>query len=58
MVRIFNRLTILVFIDRLMQIELVPEYKFSDRVRQLLTELLVASFPDYPDRSYYKRDAS
>jgi GNAT superfamily N-acetyltransferase len=37
-----------------MQIELVPEYKLSDLVRQLLTELLVASFPDYPDRSYYK----
>jgi predicted acetyltransferase len=37
-----------------MQIELVPEYKLSDRVRQLLTQLLVTSFPDYPDRSYYK----
>jgi predicted acetyltransferase len=37
-----------------MRIELVPEYKLSERIRQLLTQLLMASFPDYPDRSYYK----
>jgi hypothetical protein len=38
-----------------MPIEIVPEYKLSSDVRKLATQLLVASFPDYPrDRSYYK----
>jgi GNAT superfamily N-acetyltransferase len=38
-----------------MPIEVVPEYKLSNDVHNLATQLLVASFPNFPfDRSYYK----
>jgi hypothetical protein len=38
-----------------MPIEIVPEYKLSNDVREIINQLLVASFPDYPlVRSYYK----